>query len=324
MTRRLLLLALVSNLAATATAAWAQQPNQIPVVGVLMVTVGPNDGPALALRKGLRNLGYIEGQNIRIEFRSAQGQADRLLRLAKELAELKVNVIVAGTEPAARAARQAAGTTPIVAVLSDHDPVVSGLVSSLSRPGGNITGVFSQQTELVSKRLELLKEALPKASRVAVFWDSYSQRQLDALQQAAPSLGVQLHSIELRAVYDFKAAFGVARQKKADAVVVLFSPVFYRERAQIAARALEAGLPTMNQEEAWVVAGGFLSYGPMIADYYGRAAYFVDRLLKGAKPSDLPVEQATTFKLTVNLKTAKALGITIPQSILVRADEVIR
>lgn len=324
MTRRLILLALALNLAATATAAWAQQPNQIPVVGVLMVTAGPNDGPAQALRKGLRNLGYIEGQNIRIEFRSAQGQADRLLRLAQELAELKANVIVTGTEPAARAARQAAGTTPIVAVFSDHDPVASGLVSSLSRPGGNITGVFSLQTELVGKRLELLKEALPKASRVAVFWDSFSQRQFDALQQAARSLGVQLQSVELRAPYDFKEAFGVARQNKAGAVVVLFSPVFYRERARIAARALEAGLPTMNQEESWVVAGGLLSYGPTIADYYGRAAYFVDRLLKGAKPSDLPVEQATTFKLTVNLKTAKALGITVPQSILLRADEVIR
>lgn len=324
MTRRFILLALALNFAGLTAVVWAQQPNHVPVVGVLMMASGPDDGPAQGLRKGLRDLGYIEGRNIRIEFRSAQGQADRVVGLAQELAELKVDVIVTGAEPLARAAQQATRTIPIVVVLSDHDPVASGLVSSLSRPGGNITGVVTLQSELVGKRLELLKEALPKVSRVAVFWDPYSQRQFDALQQAARTLGIQIQSIELKAPYDFKAAFGVAKQKKADAVVVLFSPVFYRERARIAALALEARLPTMYQEESWVIAGGLLSYGPTNAHTFGRAAYLVDRLLKGAKPNDLPVEQATTFKLTVNLKTAKALGITIPQSILVRADEVIR
>jgi putative ABC transport system substrate-binding protein len=323
-TRRCLVVAIALGFAAWAIVVWAQRPDQVPVVGVLLVASGPSDGPAQSLRDGLRQLGYVEGRNIRIEFRSAQGQTDRLARLAQELAELKVNVIVAGSEPAARAAQHATETIPIVAALSDHDPVASGLVNSFSRPGGNITGVFSRQSELVGKRLELLKEALPGLSHVAVFWDSYSQRQFDELQQAARSLGVQIQSIELRAPYDFKAAFRGAKQKKAGALIVLFSPVFYRERAQIAALALEAGLPTMNQEESWVAAGGFISYGPTIASTYGRAAYFVDRLLKGAKPGDLPVEQATVFKLTVNLKTAKALRLTVPDAIVLRADEVIR
>ena len=220
--------------------------------------------------------------------------------------------------------QQSTATIPIVAVLSDHDPVASGLVDSLSRPGRNVTGVVSRQSELVGKRLELLKEALPKLSRVAVLWDSFSQRQFDELQQVARSLGIQLQSIQLRNPYDFKAAFRSAKQREAGAVVVLFSPVFYRERAQIATLALEAGLPTMNQEESWVTAGGFISYGATIADTFGRAAYFVDRLLKGAKAADLPVEQATGFKLTVNLKTAKALRLSVPESIVLRADDVIR
>jgi len=317
-------LAIALSLAASAIDVWAQQPDQVPVVGVLMLAAGPSEGPAQALRRGLRQLGYVEGQNIRIEYRTAQGRADRLAPLAQELVELKVNVIVTGAEPIARVIQRATSTIPIVVVLHDHDPVASGLVTSLSRPGGNLTGVFTRQSELVGKRLELLKEALPRVSRVAVFWDTYSQRQLDELQQAAHSIGVNLQSIELRAPYDFQAAFRAVKQKKADAIVVLFSPVFYQERARIAALALKAGLPTMNQEESWVAAGGLISYGPTIADTFGRAAYFVDRLLKGAKPSDLPVEQATSFKLTINLRTAKALRLSIPESIVLRADEVIR
>jgi len=173
----------------------AQQPNQIPVIGVLLVATGPADGPAQGLKKGLSQLGYIDGESIRIEYRSAQGQADRLAALAQELARLEVNVIVAGSEPAVRAAEQATRTIPIVAVLSDHDPVASGLVDSLSRPGRNVTGVVGRQSELVGKRLELLKEALPKLSRVAVLWDGFSQRQFDALQEAARSLRIQVQSV---------------------------------------------------------------------------------------------------------------------------------
>jgi putative ABC transport system substrate-binding protein len=323
-TRHSLFLAIALTLAAWAIGAWAQQPERVPVVGVLLLAAGPGEGPAQALRKGLRQLGYIEGQNIRIEYRYAQGQADRLAPLARELADLKVDVIVTGAEPIVRVIQQATGTIPIVIVLNDHDPVASGLITSLRRPGGNITGVVGLQSELVGKRLELLKETLPKVSRVAVFWDAYSQRQLDAMPQAARSLGLEFESIELRAPYDFQAAFKAAKATKAGAVMVLFSPVFYMQRARIAALALQAGLPTMNQEESWVAAGGLISYGPTVADTFERAAYFVDRLLKGAKPNDLPVEQATSFKLTINARTAKALGLTIPQSILLRADEVIR
>ena len=296
----------------------------MPTVGILTVASGPAEGPAQGVRDGLEQLGYVDGRNIKIEFRSAQGQADRLPILAQELVALKVDVIVTGTEPAARAVQHATSTIPLVVVLSDHDPVASGLVNSLSRSGSNITGVVTRQSELVGKRLELLKESLPRLLRVAVFWDTYSQRQFEPLQKAAQSLGVQVQSIELRAPYDFKAASRRAKQEKADAVVVLFSPVFYRERAQIARMALEAGLPTMNQEESWVAAGGLISYGPTIADTFGRTAYFVDRLLKGAKPADLPIEQAAGFKLTINLRTAKALRLNIPDSIVLRADEVIR
>jgi len=173
----------------------AQQPNQIPVIGVLLVATGPADGPAQGLKKGLSQLGYIDGESIRIEYRSAQGQPDRLAALAQELAGLKVNLIVAGSEPAVRAAEQATRTIPIVAVLSDHDPVASGLVDSLRRPGRNVTGVVGRQSELVGKRLELLKEALPKLSRVAVLWDGFSQRQFDALQEAARSLRIQVQSV---------------------------------------------------------------------------------------------------------------------------------
>jgi len=324
MDKRPTLLVIALALAAAAAAVWAQQSHPVPVVGVLMVAAGPADGPARGLRKGLGQLGYVDGENIRIEYRFAGGHANRLTPLARELVELKVDVIVTGTEPAVRVLENATSTIPIVAVLSDHDPVASGLVDSLSRPGRNVTGVVSRQSELVGKRLELLKEALPKLSRVAVLWDSFSQRQFDELQQVARSLGIELQSIQLRNPYDFKAAFRSAKQREAGAVVVLFSPVFYRERAQIATLALEAGLPTMNQEESWVTAGGFISYGPTIADTFGRAVYFVDRLLKGAKAADLPVEQATGFKLTVNLKTAKALRLSVPESIVLRADDIIR
>jgi len=322
--KRPTLLVIALALAAAAAAVWAQQSNQIPVIGMLMVTAGPTDGPARGFKKGLGQLGYVDGENIRIEYRSAEGRPERLATLARELVDLKVDVIVTGTEPAARALQQSTANIPIVAVLSDHDPVASGLVDSLSRPGRNLTGVVSRQSELVGKRLELLKEALPKLSRVAVLWDSFSQRQFDELQQVARSLGIQLQIIQLLNPYDIKAAFRSAKQREAGAVVVLFSPVFYRERAQIATLALDAGLPTMNQEESWVTAGGFISYGATIADTFGRAAYFVDRLLKGAKAADLPVEQATGFKLTVNLKTAKALRLSVPESIVLRADDVIR
>lgn len=324
MISRSLLRAVAFSLVMLAYTVSAQQPAKVPIVGVLMVMAAPDDPVVPAIREGLRQLGYVDGTNIRIERRSAQNQLDRLPQLAAELIALGADIIVVGGEPPARAARQASSTIPIVIVSFDHDPVASGLLDSFNRPGGNVTGIFARTSELVGKRLELLKEALPKASRVAVFWDSLSARQLRALEAAAHALGIQLERIELRDSYDFAAAFKTAKRKKADAVILLFSPMFTQQRVRIASLALESRMPTNYQEEAPVAAGGLMSYGPSISDMFPRAAYYIDRLLKGAKASDLPMEQASRFKLVVNLKTAEALGLTIPQSILLRADKVIR
>jgi putative ABC transport system substrate-binding protein len=318
------LLAVAMNLAVASGVVCAQQPSNVPVVGALMLNEGPHEPVVEEMRKGLRALGYVEGRNITIEYRLAQGQVDRLPRLAEELVGLKVDVIFVGTESSARAAKQATNVIPIVLVAHDYDPVAAGLIASLNRPGGNVTGVFSRQSHLVAKRLELLKEALPGVSRVAVFWDSFGQRQLDELTPAARSLGVRLELVELRAPYDFKEAFKAAKRKRAGALMCLVSPMFNAEHARIAALAIENGLPAIFQEQYVVEAGGFLSYGPDPADAFGRSAYFIDRLLKGAKPSDLPVEQVSTIKLVVNLKTAKALGISVPESILLRADKVVQ
>jgi putative ABC transport system substrate-binding protein len=310
---------------ALAFAVSAQQPDRISVVGVLLITAGPNDPLIMGgLRQGLRKAGYVEGRNIRIEHRYARGHVEDLPRLAEELVRLKVDVIVVGAEPLVRAAKQATSTIPIVMVVWDRDPIEAGSIDSFNRPGGNVTGIFTRTSELAGKRLELLKEAMPSVSRIAVLWDSFGQRQLELLEPAARSLGVQLHSIEMRAPYDFGAAIKTAKRERVEAMMVMFSPVFYVERARIAALALDSHMPTMYQEDSTVLAGGLISYGPTFQEMWFRAGYFVDRLLKGAKPSELPVEQATKFRLVVNLKTAQALGLTMPQSILLRADEVIR
>jgi len=302
----------------------AQQPAKVPIVGVLMVMAAPDDPVVPAIREGLRQLGYVDGTNIRIERRSAQNQLDRLPQLASELINLSADVIVVGAELPARAVRQVSSTVPIVIVAYDHDPVASGLIDSFSRPSGNVTGIFARQSELVGKRLELLREALPSVSRVAVFWDSLSARQLEELEPAARALRIDLERIELRGSYDYAAAFKHAKKKKADAAILLFSPRFTQERILIASLAIESQIPTIHQEELLVKAGGLMSYGPSVVEMFPRAGYFIDRLLKGAQVSNLPVEQASKFKLVINLKTAKALRLTIPQSILLRADEVIR
>jgi len=316
--------AAVLGLMTLALSAAGQEPAKVPIVGVLLRMALPDDPVVPAIREGLRRFGYVDGTNIRIERRAAENQVDRLPALARELVALGADIIVVGAEPAARAARQASSTLPIIIVSFDHDPVASGLIDSFSRPSGNVTGVFSRTSELIGKRLELLREALPNVSRVAVFWDSASVRQLEALEPSARALGLNLQRIELGGSYDFAAAFNAARKRKAQAVVLLFSPMFVQERARVASLALESGMPTMYQEETPVKAGGLMSYGPSVSEMFGRSAYYIDRLLKGAKVSDLPVEQASKFRLVVNLKTAKVLRLTIPQSILLRADEVIR
>lgn len=303
----------------------AQQPDRIPVVGALRPgSFDRNDPSWEALRGALGERGYVEGRNIRIEQRFAQNQLDRLPQLAEELVRHKVDVIIATNEASVRAMKQATESIPIVMVAYDHDPVASGLIQSLSQPGGNITGIFSRQIELVGKRLELLKETLPGISRVAVFHESSNRRSIDDLEAAARSLALRLQIVSLHPGEDFAIAFKTAKKKGAGAGVVLYAPVFYAQRVRLAEVAVEAGLPTMSQERDFVQAGFLMSYAPDRDAILSRVAYFVDRLLKGAKPSDLPVEQADKFKLTVNLKAAKALGIEIPQSILLRADEVIR
>jgi ABC-type uncharacterized transport system substrate-binding protein len=287
-------------------------------------SISANDSLIEAMRSGLRESGYVEGQNIRIEFRSAQGKLERLQSLAEELVRLKVDVIVAGADPAIQAARRATKTIPIVMVGYVYDPVTSGLIDSYGKPGGNLTGIFTRISELVGKRLQLLKEVIPNLSHVAVFWDSLGQSELTEIKPAARSLNLHVTLMNLRAPYDFQTAFKTAKEKKAGAVVLLFSSRFYVARAQIAAAALKAKLATATGTGEYTEAGALLSYGPEGVDAYHRVGYFVDRLLKGAKPSELPVEQAGAFKLVVNLKTADALGLTVPESILLRADKLIR
>jgi putative ABC transport system substrate-binding protein len=324
MTRRLVLRALACGIAFAVAPIRAQQSSKVPVVGLLMLSSGPNDPIIERIRRELRGLGYEDGQTIRIEYRGAQGQVDRLPQLAQELVDLKVDAIIVGAESIARAARQATTTIPIIMVAYDYDPVAAGLVDSLSRPGGNVTGVFPRSSDLVGKNLELLKELLPRASHVAVLYDALGTRQLEALKPAARALGVQLRLVEVRAPYDYNAAFKDATTKKADALMVLGSAHSYVARDQIAKLALQYKLPTISGGDALVRAGGLISYGADIFATWGRTAYFVDRVLKGASPATLPIEQPTQYLLVLNLRTAKALGITVPQSILLRADEVIQ
>ena len=323
MKRGLLLLAVALALAALVVPASAQQAAKVPAVAVLVTHAAANDPVFDILRAELRTYGYEDGRNIRLEIVTAGGQLDRLPRLAQELVLQKVDVIVCPNEASTRAALKATREIPIVMLGFSYDPVALGLVDSLSRPGGNVTGLYSSTFELEGKRLEILREALPGVSRVAVFWENpFGRSALSDLQRAAQSLGMRLELVEVRKPQELENAFKAAKRKKAGAVLLVWSPTFYVHRAQVAALALETRLPTIA---AFAVENGALiSYGADNSETFRRAAYYVDRLLKGVKPSDLPVEQMSKLKLAVNLKTAKALGLTIPQSILLRADEVIR
>lgn len=324
MKRRTALQVLGSILTACAIPSHAEKPGKIPVVGVPLIAAGPNDNIMVTLRRGLRERGYVDGENIRIEHRFAEGKVERLPALVLELVQLKVDVIVAGAEPIVKAARQATSTIPIVMVGWDYDPVAAGLVQTLNNPGGNVTGVYLRVEETVGKRLELLKEFLPGLSRVGVLYDSFGKRQFAQIEPAAAALNLSVLPIEIREPYDFGAAFKQAKTNKAEAVSVLFSPHFYVNRQRVADAALAQRLPTMFQDYTNVRAGGLISYGPNLTDGWLRAAYFVDRILRGAQPSELPVEQPSVYRMVVNMKTAKILRISIPESILVRADEVIR
>jgi putative ABC transport system substrate-binding protein len=281
-----------------------------------------------ALLEGLREHGYVEGRNIVIEFRSADAKVERFPDLAAELVRLKVDVIVSGPTAAARAAQRATATIPIVAPTMG-DPVGDRLVASLARPGGNVTGLTFLGPELTPKRLALLKEALPAASRFAAFWhpaafaERVTQDMVRAAETAARSLGVLLRFVRIEAPAEIERGFATMAQEPTDAVIVFPSPMLFSERRPIAALAARHRLPAMTNAREWVELGCLIAYGANILDLHRRASNHVAKILKGAKPADLPVEQPTKFELVVNMKTAKALGITVPQSILVQADEVI-
>jgi putative ABC transport system substrate-binding protein len=276
----------------------------------------------------LRTLGYIEGQHLAVEWRVAERQLDELPGLAAELVRLPVDVIVAFSPQAARAAQHATTTLPIV-VLAVGDAVGLGLVASLARPGGNITGVSEQYTELVPKWLELLNEAVPQAAQVAVLvapelW-SVGDASWRALQRTAAALGVRLQRVEAHEPRDFEQAFVAMTQAPADAMIVLPHPLFFRHRTRLVDLATQHRLPTIwGPFREFVHAGGLMAYGPSLQEQFQRAAYYVDKILKGAKPADLPVEQPTKFELVINLKAAKQVGLTIPPNVLARADKVIR
>ena len=312
---------------------WAPSPSlaqsvaKMPRIGILTRAFDPHAPSSLyeVFRQGLRDLGYVEGQSITLEYRSAEGQDERLPTLAAELVSLKVDIILAEGAPAVRAAQHATGTIPIVfpAVL---DPVSQGLVASLARPGGNTTGVTFQDPELMGKRLELLKEAVPGVTRVAYLWvaTALTPRALQETETAAHALGVQLQPLEVRAPYPFDQAFATMVAARPDALITQPSEVFLGRRTQIVDLAAQTQLPGIFPEREFAEAGGLMAYGSSIAANFRRAATYVDKILKGAKPADLPVEQPTKFEFVINLKTAKALGLTIPPTILFLADEVIQ
>jgi putative ABC transport system substrate-binding protein len=326
--RRAFIGALTGGLLTAPTTVHAQPAEKVYRIGYLSAGSGTLSSPyTTAFRQGLRELGWIEGQNIVIEFRSAEAQLDRLPTLAAELVRLKLDVIVATPTPAALAAKSATGTIPIVGV-SLADPVGLGLIPSLARPTGNVTGVsYSVGADIFGKDLELLKEVAPKVRRVAVLSNPDSPAQpliINNIKGAARSLGLQLQLVEARGPGDFDRAFAAMARERAGALFVVTDPVFIPHRARLTSLAAQNRLPSIFTQRADVEAGGLISYGPSFADMYRRAATYVDKILKGARPANLPVEQPTKFELVVNLKTAKALGLHIPPSLLQRADEVIQ
>jgi putative ABC transport system substrate-binding protein len=323
-----LMLALAIVVASLATE--AQQPKNVHRIGTLSALgTTPGRNPFVeAFLEGMRALGYVEGQHFVLEYRGAEGQFEGFPDLAAELVRLKVEVIVAQGTPAALAAKHATTMIPVVMV-GVGDPVGSGLVASLARPGGNITGLSNLSTELVRKQLEFLKDVRPTVSRVAVLWNPAnpaSHLMVRAADVAAQALGVQLHLVEARGRGPdaFDSAFAAMTSAHAGALLVLADNIFFEHRRRLAELAAMSHLPTMHQDGRMVEAGGLISYAASVPDVWRHGATYVDKILKGAKPADLPVEQPTRFELVINLKTAQALGITMPPSLLLLADEVIR
>jgi putative ABC transport system substrate-binding protein len=327
MSRNMFVFVLSIVILASAHLAAAQQPGKIPRIGFL-ATVSPStiSDRVEAFRQGLRELGYVEGKNIVTEWRYAEGKADQLPGLAAELVRLKVDLIVSVAPLPTRSAKEATSTIPIVMAF-DQDPVGNGFVASLARPGGNITGLSTLSPEISGKQLELLKEIVPRLSRVAVLGSSTTPGNAQVLKEtelAAGALGVKLQYLDVPGPKDIETAFRAATKGRADALLVLASPVLISQRAQIADLAIKSRLPAIYERREYVEAGGLMTYGVSISDLFHRAATYVDKILKGAKPADLPVEQPTKFELVINLKTAKQIGLTIPPNVLARADRVIK
>ena len=319
---RRVFIATAVGLLAAPLAAEAQRVSKLPRVGVLSPFTSASDSFLEAFRQGLRDLGYVEGQNVLLEYRSAEGTADRLPGLAAQLTRLRVDVIVTTTSPGAQAAKQATTTIPIVLGGAD-DAVEQGFVVSLARPGGNVTGVSWLSTELSAKRLELLKEALPKVTSVAVLREAVGgAASLRATEAAAHSLGVRLRVIELRDSTELPSAFAAMIHEHVGALMLLQGPMLTSQQRQVLDLAAKNRLPAIFSDGALVAAGGLMSYGPKLVDVYQRAAAYVDKVLKGARPGDLPVEQSTQFELRVNPRTAKMLRLSLPPSILLRADVI--
>jgi putative ABC transport system substrate-binding protein len=293
-----------------------------------MVAADPNDPIVAGVRLGLRELGYVEGRNLRVEFRTAKGQADRLVHLAEELVQLEPDVVVVMAPQAARAVLRATSTIPIVA--ATFDPVTLGMANTLAHPGGQLTGLSSASSELYAKRLQLLREMIPRISRVAVLWNpaapptAVQSAVVADLKAAAAAMSITLNLFVARGPEEFDAAFTAISQGQAQALLVVEHPLFYVHRTSLAKLALKARLPALYGTKAFADEGGLMSYGVDYSDQTRRMAGYVDRILKGARPGDLPIEQPTKFELVINLKTARTLGVTIPASILAQADKVIR
>jgi putative ABC transport system substrate-binding protein len=323
-------LALCAMLLALCVSAEAQQPKKIARIGYLSNTEpGRESARGEAIRLALRELGYVEGQNIAFEYRYAEERRDRLPELAAELVRLKVDIIVAlGGDPLILAAKNATKTIPIVMVGAGFDPVEAGFVESLARPEGNVTGLTNLGPELGGKRLDLLKETVPKVVRVAVLSDPANPPNVrevkERLPVAARALGLTIQPWEVRAANDFERVFAALRKQRADGLYVLGGLLMNANQKRIVGFTLKSRLPSVYGGREAVEAGGLMSYGADLTDRHRRVAYYIDRILKGAKPADLPVEQPTKFELVINLKTAKQIGLTIPQSVLYRADKVIK
>ena len=329
MKRKIAILTISTLLLVLCAYAAAQQTKKIPLIGYLSPT-GDSNAPGLnveAFRRGLRELGYIEGKNILVEYRYIEGKPDRIPGLVNEFVQLKVDVLILVPLTAIRIAKQATKTIPIVMVIAD-DPVTTGIVDSLARPGGNITGLSTLTRELSGKRLELLKEAVPGISRVGILWDVDNQGAAISFKEyeaTAHALKIPLQSLEVRGPNpDLEGAFQAAVSGRVNAFITVRNSMLSRNAKRIADLAIKSRLPSMSDGTDFVEAGCLISYSSNAAENFRRAATYVDKILKGAKPADLPVEQSTKFEFVINLKTAKALNLTIPQSVLFRADKVIK